>query len=384
MKADSLTTEFVTTSDSLEIATVKKSASGASPAQKRRLKWAKVDYLSLCPRGANRMGVVYKDDDPERGTFAIESLTKEAASFDEKGEILAVGYPVEHRDAQGDIADADVVKELCYSFAQAGNKLDLRHNNQVIPRERAFVAENFLVQKTDSRFHGWKDNQGQVVDLTGSWGVVLKVEDPELRKLYRNGGWNGVSFEGRVGFVVEKETNPKGEIMDFEKLLKAIQEGNQALVATLTKEIKEIVKPAAPAPVKKEDEEPKFSGDPTNVDQLRKHLVAVRRYKLVKSVDLSDPDQLAAAIEQIEQEQVAARAKETPDQKAERLTKENLDLLARVKKAERSSNQSPIDSTAPSADAITYAGGETIKKSDLDLGKSIADIANRMNGSAKK
>ena len=346
---------------------------------KRRLKWAKVDYLSLCPRGVNRMRVVYKSDDA--GTFALETLTKESAAFDDKGELLAVAYPAEHRDSQGDISSQDVCKEMAYSFMRSGAKLDLRHDNAPLGPERAYVAENFLIQKSDTRFHGWKDNQGATADLTGSWAVVLKVDDPELRKLYRDGKWQGVSFEGHCGFVIEKEATDEGEpTMDFEKLLKAIAEGNEKLVKSIVDQLKPAAPPAPP--VKKEDEEPKFSG-PLTVENLRKHREAVMRHKLVKSVDMNDTDALAAVIEQLEKDRAAQLATETVEQKAERLSKENLDLLARVKKAERASNQ-PVQDTTAAPGAFTTANGTEIKKSEVDLGTEIAAMANARNGFGKK
>lgn len=352
---------------------------------KRRIKWAKVEFLSLCPRGANRMAVVYKSDDPNEAKVSLETLTKASTDFDEKGELLAVGYPAEIRDAQGDIAGAEVVKEMAYSFMSSGGKLDLRHNNNLIAKERAFVAENFLVQKSDGRFHDWKDAQGGGVgDLTGSWAVVLKVEDPELRKLYRNGGWNGVSFEGRVGLVVEKE----GDTMDFEKFLLALKESLATQTATLSKSITDALtpKPAptpTPEPAKKEDAAPVFKG-PLTVENLKKHREAVIRHNLLKTVNLDDPEALAAAIEQLEKEHEAALLSETPEQKIDRLQKENRALSQRVKKQDRASAQPGDTTTAPSDQVATFANGVTVSKADVDLGNSMAASQNKRNGFAAK
>ena len=59
--------------------------------KRRRIKNADVQFVTLCPRGANRMSVVYKSD----GHAEFDALHK----FDvERGELLAVVYSPEMRD----------------------------------------------------------------------------------------------------------------------------------------------------------------------------------------------------------------------------------------------------------------------------------------------
>ena len=150
----------------------------------RRIKKARIQFVSLVPKGANGIATIYKDD----GSFNFGLLVKDAGSaFADKGELVAVVYAPERRDSQGDIASAEVIKEALYESARNGFDIDIRHDGKAVPRDKAFVAESFIVQKNDPRFTDMKDYSGTPVDPTGSWGVVLKIDDQELRKLYREG-----------------------------------------------------------------------------------------------------------------------------------------------------------------------------------------------------
>src|SRR5690606_3383333 len=210
----------------------------------RRIKKARITHISLVPRGANRMPVLYKQD----GSIQFDLLTKVGSDFDEEGELLAVVYVPELRDSQGDIASAKVVKEMMHSFAKEGKGIDIRHDGKPVGKDRAFVAEQFLVQKGDSRFAGFKDYDGNEVDVTGAWAVIIKIEDEELRRLYREGQWNGVSMGG-VGEVEEEKEGILKEIlkalglannrnngdqdMTAEELAKALEKNNESLTKAL-------------------------------------------------------------------------------------------------------------------------------------------------------
>jgi hypothetical protein len=158
----------------------------------RRIKKAKINFLSLCPRGANQLPTILKDD----GTFTLQTLVKASEDFDVKGELLNVVYAPELRDSQGDIASAEVIKEAMYDSSKSGMNIDIRHNNVAVPKDKAFIAESFIVQKGDARFADFKDYTGKAVDVTGAWATVVKIEDAELKRLYKTGEWNGVSMGG--------------------------------------------------------------------------------------------------------------------------------------------------------------------------------------------
>lgn len=345
---------------------------------RRRFKSADIKFISLCPRGANKLNVVYKDDD----AFEIDLLTK--GNMDE-GEIHAVVYAPELRDTQGDIASAEVIKDMAYRAARDGLKVDIRHDGRALDPSKAFVAESFIIQKNDIRFQGMKNRDGEEVDVTGGWGVVVKVNDEDLREKYRSGQWSGVSMGGRGDLHIEKARAPRstkqllnllaqamglsnarashhvslsGEVeMDKTELLSTLNTFKTdllkevgGLVATTVSKAQDDTlaeaagvtandtpelraakitvyksqgKPAATAaaPVTKDDKlkKPVFTGDMNDEAAVRKFEIECQQYEIKKEVDPSNPASVREA-----QKKLAELAKST----GTTTTAENVDGLS--------------------------------------------------------
>jgi len=179
----------------------------------RKIKRIKVRFVSLVPKGANNLSVAYKSD----GQVELALASK---GMDEAGEIAALVYIPGIEDLDGDSASPAVVKEMCYSFMQEGASLDMRHDGKPIEKSRAFVAESFVVNGADQRFSGLKTYDGHAIDPVGGWAVVIKVMDEELRKLYREGKWNGVSLGGLAEF--EPASKEEQERVSFWASVKAL------------------------------------------------------------------------------------------------------------------------------------------------------------------
>lgn len=298
--------------------------------KKRRIVKVEVKFLSLVPKGANQLKALYKDD----GSFEIDTLVK----VNDEGELIAVAYAPEFRDSQGDIASQDVCKQMAHSFAKNGAKLDLRHDGVAITKDRAFVAETFLVQKGDPRFAGLTDRQGNLVDPSGGWGVVVKLVDPELRAKYKSGEWDGVSLGGVAQVVVtDKEESWN---MDPKELLEALKANNEEIAKTVTTGVvgvlKEVLEPLAKADKKEDDkqeDEALFKGDPTNPADVKKHLDNLRRIRLLKETNWADPESVAKLQASLEKAEPAAEKSEREIE----LEKE----LADLRKAAGRSNQPP-------------------------------------------
>jgi hypothetical protein len=279
---------------------------------------------------------VYKSDD---GTVTFGTLVKASDNFDEHGELTSVVYAVEHRDSQGDIADAEVVKDMAYGFISEGGKVDIRHDGKAVGPDRARVGETFLVQKTDPRFHGWKDADGKPVDLTAAWATVIKIDDPELRKKYRSGEWAGVSMGGtaiveqekaelsdlvdalKKAFKPDPEPQTKDSAMDKEQFLalqKTMTDGFTALAKALEPKIEKPEAPPKP-PVTVEKKAPVFRGKLTDENAVRKHSLEVRLFELEKGVDFSNPqsvDDFLVDSEEIRKEMAELEAEKKPVRKA--------------------------------------------------------------------
>lgn len=274
----------------------------------RRIRKANIKFISLVPAGANKIEPVYKTD----GSISFGTLVKAADNFDEQGELTAVVYAPDVRDSQGDIADKEVVKQMAYDFIGNGGSVDINHDGKPLPKEKARVGETFLVQKTDSRFHGWKDRNGNPVDLEGAWATVIKIDDPALRKNFRSGEWAGVSMGGTA--IVEQEKADLEEF--FERLAKAVNppkpkpeevQMDKAEIKELFKEFStellKALKPEAPKTEPKEEpkeeQAPVFKGSWENDRDVQKHARALQMFALKKGTDMSDPDAIKAYSESI-------------------------------------------------------------------------------------
>jgi hypothetical protein len=292
---------------------------------KRRILKARITHISLVPKGANRMPVIYKEDGED--LFNFDLITKEIS---EQGEVLALVYSPGLRDSQGDIADADVIKQAAYEALRDGISIDIRHDNKNLSKDAAYIAESFIVQKNDPRFEGMTTYDGEAIDPTGSWGVVLKIEDPDLRKQYREGDWNGVSMGGTAVVQSEKsspdaqteglrtpsgrhDSSSNGDLnMDRAELETVLKESNEDLAKTLTTGISDaIAKALTPkkedepveqrttAKAKRDPKAPVFKGDPTNPEDVQKHQRALALYGLRKDVDWDSPDSIDEYMEKM-------------------------------------------------------------------------------------
>lgn len=166
----------------------------------KRIQKARISLISLCPRGKNACPVLYKAD----GSVQIDTVLR---ASEDLGEITAVVYLPETPDKDQHIASADVIRDMAHEFMKAYREdaIDLQHDGKPVSRDRAYIAESFIVQKGDPRFADMKNYQGEAIDVTGSWATVIRLEDPNLRKLYKEGIWNGVSMFGEGVLTVEKE-----------------------------------------------------------------------------------------------------------------------------------------------------------------------------------
>ena len=183
---------------------------------------AKIGFLSLCPAGANTIRTMYKSDDGNKN-IELQMLSKDMT---EQGELTCCVYVPDLEDSQGDQASAAVIKDFAYDFAKNGGNIDIRHNEEALSKDDIFVAETLIIQKGDERFEGMEDYDGNSVDVTGGWGVILKVEDEELRKLYRSGDWGGISMGGMM---------LARDISDESGILRALKE----IFSPLTKRLKQ-------------------------------------------------------------------------------------------------------------------------------------------------
>ena len=348
--------------------------------KKRRIKEARVLMLSLCKKGKNGMKTLFKSED------TVQTLIK----ADEKGEVLAVAYPMGVADADGDFVDTmEAIESMAHSFMKEGAQLDIEHNGEVLGREDAYVKESFIVQKGDERFSAWPGYDGEPVDVTGAWAVKLQIDNPELRAAFRDGEWDGVSLFGpaAVEDVELKAASTSGQPATIDMN----QEELQSLLAAQEERLTEMVKSLLETPeevaeevVEKAEEAssatlPTFTGDVTDPEALAEYEKALRAFELQKAIESGDmtADTLAEMRKSLLEVDSDTPAEE-PAPEEEELEKSDLapeegdsdevrELKAKLFKAQKASN-------APVAGNVSEEELAKSDKSDL-----ISDLVNRVN-----
>lgn len=262
----------------------------------RRIKNAIVKRLALCKRGKNGMTTLFKS---EGGNFELMTLTKGDA---EKGELLSVMWPKGIADADGDFVDTDLaIKSMLSSLIANGGALDIEHDGKVLPPEAAYISEVFTIQKSDPRFADWKDYNGETVDVTGGAAVKIQIDDPDLRRAYRDGDWDGVSLFGpaavehvdvkaaskrvaaRMGGIQETEMTKE----ELQALLDAQEVKMTALFKSAVSELADGKKEVSDAEVKAE-KQPTFTGDVNDPQALKDYEGSLRAFEMRKAIAAGD------------------------------------------------------------------------------------------------
>lgn len=353
----------------------------------RRITKAKISFLSLCPRGKNRLPTIFKDD----GSIEVGMLAK---GLNEEGVLYAIVYAPEFRDKDGDIASAAVIKDMAYTAAKEGMDLDLRHDCKALSKDQAFVAEQFIVQKGDPRFSDMKDYEGNEVDPTGSWGVAIKIDDPELRRLYREGEWAGVSMFGQAKVVntnkedladriverLSKKLNTQEDPMPISKEdLEAIGKvAAEAAVAAVKATQTETTPKAAEDKTKvAEIEAPVFKGDPSNVEDVKAYRETVRKHSLQKKLaKASSPEEIDKILAELEKSDDEGGSTEESDE-LKKAKAEAAEANAKLAKLQGRSAQAANEGTGSSTPEPILTG---LGKEDQDIaqiGLSMAQWANK-------
>ena len=91
-------------------------------------------------------------------------------------------------DSQGDTLQTTDIKKIFTSFNNQDN-FELNHNN--IPINEVSLIENYI-NATDEKI-------GNLIVPRGSWLVVIRVDNPEIKKLILNNEIQGISLYNYVG-----------------------------------------------------------------------------------------------------------------------------------------------------------------------------------------
>lgn len=323
------------------------------------------------------MPVLYKSD----GTVEFATVAK--ATDEDAGELTCVVYPVERADADNHLASAEVIKQMAHDFQREGGQIDVRHNGKAVSKDQAYVAENFIVQKGDPRFEGFQDYDGNAVDTDGAWATVIKIDDPELRRLYREGEWNGVSMFGTGLLEVSKAdedapgwfrkflstvglgaalNNPSPQEIEMNK--QELEEVFEKQFSKLTDTIaKALTKEDAPAPEPKADVKKEDTVDLTDADAVRAHLASLEK----EDLDLTDADAVREHLAKLEKAEAEADDGDDSDEVKE--------LKAKLRKAESASKQGTGADITEVVEGFSKEGTEA-----LAIGRRMAEFNNNIRG----
>jgi len=97
--------------------------------------------------------------------------------------VWGVVYAPDVPDTHNDFMTASEIETMAYKYAEDGDlkAIDVMHDNRAYG---CFVVESFIVRKGDPDF-----------PIPGSWVVAVKIPDPELWALVKDGTLNGFSME---------------------------------------------------------------------------------------------------------------------------------------------------------------------------------------------
>jgi len=294
-------------------------------APRRRIRAAKISLISLVPAGANQVISLFKS----QGAVELSALAK----IDVEGYLTSLVYRPDATDTQRDIADVEVVKDMAHGFISnmEGNGIDVLHDGNPVGSDRAHVCETFIVQKNDPRFAGIKDDDGATIDPEGSWGVVIKIDDADLRSRYATGEWVGLSmFGSAIVEPVTKSTTPHTEIEMDEKQMAELLKGfgvnlSASIVEGLAKALAPVEPKAEPKAEPVAKTETKFEGDPMDAEDLAKHADKV----FLADCDLNTVDGLKKWSDHL----ASKKVEKVVDPEIEKLERE----LAKLKKASANS-----------------------------------------------
>lgn len=372
---------------------------------RRRIKKARITHISLCPKGMNRLPVLFKSDD-ESGNLEVQFNTLIKAN-EEEGTITALVWPAEMPDAMGDVASAEVVKQMSYSFmremASGNGGLDIRHNLETVDPADAYVAESFIVQKGDPRFSGMTNSDGQPVDAAGAWATVIKLDNEELRVQYRSGKWDGVSMYGQA--LVEPVAKSDDDIryaasrifdamadrlaskvrngdieVDEQKLLDLLARNNASLATVIKENVDAAVAPLTERLDKLEKADnggtPPASGrtgdGPTGEPETGVKLVA----PVLKAEDVGDPAKVAEYHDKLHKHKLASLVKWDDPESVANYQQE----LAKLSKSD-DGDGNPQGGTKPvkkSAPAPSTQGVDDPEPETDELRKERSSVAARM------
>lgn len=163
---------------------------------KRRISDAKIDFISLVDRAANKKSfLIAKAQD---GSASFSTFGKIVKTDSENHFVTGVVYEPMSLDTQGDYMTADEIQKAAHWYAKNGSGVDIQHDEEKL--EGAAVVESwiakadFTLDKTDIK--------------KGTWLMTVEISDPDIWDKIEKGELTGFSMGGK-GKYEEIEAEPE-------------------------------------------------------------------------------------------------------------------------------------------------------------------------------
>lgn len=174
---------------------------------KRKLKKVDASFISLVTAGANNKSIIYKSKDYSEDANNFAKEIKILKTDEDQRMVFGIVYSPDEVDSQGDIATAEVIKEMAYNFQKNAhsNNVDKQHS---FKGEEGFVAETWITKAGDNVFPTEKE---------GSWAVGIKIEKEETWALVKSGEIKGLSLAGVAEIEPIEDDEPDSFLQKIRK-----------------------------------------------------------------------------------------------------------------------------------------------------------------------
>lgn len=174
---------------------------------------AKIQFVSLVDKAANKRQFLIKKEDGGKATFATYGRIVKADA--ENHYVTGVVYEPMAEDSHGNFMTEAEITKAAYWFAKNGNKVDLQHSFE--PLDGASVVESWIA-KADF------DLGGETVKK-GTWLMTVEVADESVWEGIEKGEITGFSMGGLGNYSeedVELDNVSKQETSEKKGLLKQL------------------------------------------------------------------------------------------------------------------------------------------------------------------
>ena len=161
---------------------------------------AKIQFISLVDKAANKRKFLLKKEDGGKATFTTYGRIVKADA--ENHYVTGIVYEPMVEDSHGNFMTAEEITKAAYYFAKNGNKVDIQHSFE--PLDGATVVENWIA-KADFDIDGEKI-------CKGTWLMTVEVTDADV--------WAGIEKGDITGFSMGGLGNYSEEDVDLDSVSK--------------------------------------------------------------------------------------------------------------------------------------------------------------------